>query len=195
MDGRYDRATNSRWRKHRNANSFFGAGTGVNNTTGESNSFIGIGAGRNNTTGHENSYLGASTGLGNQTGNSNTFIGSYADFSSRHGEYNRKQPTSYFGAYSELSPNISNDTAIGWRALVTQSNSLVLGSSSDANFGVDTNVGIGTTAPKTKLHVRRGKIYIEANGQGMVMKAPNGSCFELTVSDAGTLTTTGIACP
>jgi len=99
------------------------------------------------------------------------------------------------GAYSKLSPNISNAAAIGWRAMVTQSNSLVLGSISGVNFGTDTNVGIGTTAPKTKLHLSRGRLYVDAFGQGVILKSAGGSCFEVTVSDAGALTFAAIACP
>ena len=57
------------------------------------------------------------------------------------------------------------------------------------------NVGIGTTAPRAKLHLANGKIFVEANGQGVILKSPSGACFELTVTDAGALTTTAIACP
>lgn len=61
--------------------------------------------------------------------------------------------------------------------------------------GTNTNVGIGTTSPKTKLHLKSGKIYVEANGQGVVLKSPGGACVELTVTDAGSLTTAAVACP
>lgn len=70
---------------------------------------------------------------------------------------------------------------------MTQSNSLALGS-------VNVSVGIGTSAPKAKLHVL-GKVYVEANGQGVILKAPNGACFELRVTNAGALTTVAITCP
>lgn len=83
----------------------------------------------------------------------------------------------------------------GSRAQVTQSNSLVLGGISGVNGGTNTNVGSGTTAPKTRLHVAGGKVSVEANGQGVILKAPGGVCFELTVTDAGALTTTVVACP
>jgi hypothetical protein len=63
------------------------------------------------------------------------------------------------------------------------------------NSARDTSVGIGTTAPKAKLHVARGKIYVEASGQGVILKSPGGSCFEMTVTDAGALTTAAVACP
>jgi len=47
----------------------------------------------------------------------------------------------------------------------------------------------------TGLAATNGKIYIEANGQGVILKSPNGSCFEMTVADSGALTTAPAACP
>ncbi|HET6647015.1 MAG TPA: hypothetical protein VFH01_06780 [Pyrinomonadaceae bacterium] len=72
----------------------------------------------------------------------------------------------------------------------------MLGSINGVNFSsADTNVGIGTPAPKTKFHLKGGKIYVEANGQGVILKSPSGACFELTVTNDGALTTTVVACP
>jgi len=86
---------------------------------------------------------------------------------------------------------VSNATAIGAGAVVTQSDSLVLG-----RVGASApDVGIGTTAPKTKLHLVGGQLYVEANGQGVILKAPGGACFELTVTNTGALATVAIACP
>ena len=80
--------------------------------------------------------------------------------------------------------------------MVLQSNSLVLGSIAGFNgAAVDTNVGIGVTAPKTKLHILNGKIYIEANGQGVILRSPGGACFELTVTNAGALAIAAVTCP
>jgi hypothetical protein len=79
--------------------------------------------------------------------------------------------------------------------MATQSNSLVLGSISGVNFVTDTNVGIGTAAPKTKFHLKRGRIFIESNGQGLILKSQGGSCFELTVSDLGALIILPTLCP
>jgi hypothetical protein len=74
----------------------------------------------------------------NGTGTNNTAIGFRADVESG---------------------DLNNATAIGARAFVSQSNSLVLGSMSGVNgctadnVCADTNVGIGTTAPHAKLHI------------------------------------------
>ncbi|MCA1633429.1 MAG: hypothetical protein LC802_06845, partial [Acidobacteria bacterium] len=117
-------------------NLFAGAGAGQN--TGGfgvvSNSFFGFNAGSANTSGTGNAFFGTAAGDTNQTGTFNTIIGTGADVG----------PT-----------NLTNATAIGQRALVTQSNSLVLGSINGQNGATtDTSVGIGTTAPSARLHVR-----------------------------------------
>jgi len=52
------------------------------------------------------------------------------------------------------------------------------------------NVGIGTTGPAYKLDVN-GTIRT----QGVILTSPNGTCYRLTVSDAGALNTTSITCP
>lgn len=98
------------------------------------NLLVGAGAGQANTIGATaNSFFGSNAGLSNTTGVSNTIIGSSANVGSN---------------------NLSNATAIGTRAVVSQSNSLVLGSVNGVN-GVtwNTNVGIGTTAPIASLHI------------------------------------------
>jgi hypothetical protein len=113
----------------------------------------------------ENSFFGIGAGASNTAENSNTYI----------------------GAHSDGAAGITNATALGANARVTQSNSLVLGNNS--------SVGIGTTAPREKLHVSGGRLFIDANNQGVVLRSPNGACFELKVSDAGGLVVTAIACP
>jgi hypothetical protein len=115
------------------SNSFFGVGAG-GNTTGNSNSFFGLGAGGANTTGINNAFVGTSAGVGNTTGSNNTIIGTFADVATG---------------------NLSNATAIGGGALVSRSNSLVLGN------GV--NVGIGASAPLYALHVVGENVRVENN--------------------------------
>jgi hypothetical protein len=112
----------------------------------------GIQAGSTNVTGNDNVVVGLNAAAGNTMGSNNTIIGANANVGAN---------------------NLTNATAVGYRAQVSQSNSLVLGSIAGVNFtDVDTNVGIGTPAPKTRLHVKSGKIYVEANGQGVVLKSP-----------------------
>jgi len=102
------------------------------------NSFFGTSAGYQNISGANNTFVGYSSGTSNTVESNNTFIGA--------------------GAYG--AGGISNATPLGYQATVSLSNSVVLG-----NGGV--NLGIGVSAPKMKLHIAGGKLYLEANGQGV----------------------------
>jgi hypothetical protein len=108
------------------------------------NMFFGIGTGSFEA-GRGNTVLGFSAGTDlSAESRENTFVGYEAAFLNPvHGSHN-----TLLGANTRIgSPDpISNATAIGDGASVSQSNSLVLG-----NGGV--NVGIGVTAPQFKLHV------------------------------------------
>ena len=131
-------------------NSFFGQAAGLHNTTGQFNAFFGENAGTNNVFGNSNSYFGFLAGT-NSTGDNNTFVGTNAD------SFGGDRDT-LLGANSRIltGPIFSplNATAIGANAQVDTSNSLVLGSINGVNSATaDTNVGIGTTAPATRLHV------------------------------------------
>jgi hypothetical protein len=111
----------------------YGGTSGVDNT-GENNTFLGLQAGYKNTTGNENAFLGFGAGYSNTTGFGNSF----------------------FGAWTDGAASVTNATAIGYRARVNQSNSLVLGSIAGVNNAtVSVDVGIGTTAPLAPLHVSR----------------------------------------
>jgi hypothetical protein len=163
-------------------NTFAGVGRGQSNTTGNSNSFFGTAAGINNTTGNSNAFFGGGAGRLNTTGANNTLIGPQSGVSNTIESEN-----AFIGAFANGAPGITNASAIGANAQVTQSNSLALGRSY-------VSVGIGTTAPKAKLHVV-GKVYVEARGQGVILMSPGGKCFELTVTDSGALTTAPVTCP
>ena len=121
-------------------NAFFGTSSGMLNTQ-DDNSFFGSNSGLNSTTGSGNSFFGRSAGNNNTAGSLNSAFGAFAHFGS--------------GV-------LNNATAIGARARVSQSNSLVLGSILNVNgctpeISCDSvNVGIGTTAPARRLHVANG---------------------------------------
>ncbi len=57
------------------------------------------------------------------------------------------------------------------------------------------NLGIGTTAPAAKLQVSGGDTYVSTVGNGVILRSPNGSCFRVTVTDAGALATASVTCP
>ena len=130
-------------------NTFIGTSTAAFNTTGFQNTFVGELSGYANTTGSRNSYLGRASGFNSTTGEYNTYVGHESGINDITGSFNtfvgeRSGPTS--GA-----TNLQYATAIGRMAQVSCDNCLVLGRAS-----VQTNVGIGTTSPATKLHVVAG---------------------------------------
>jgi hypothetical protein len=93
------------------ANSFFGQGAGVSNTTGGGNTFVGRDAAFFNLTGSRNIVIGTGTGHANTSGNDLTLVGTFANV----------------GA-----DGLSFATALGAGAVVTSSNSVVLGRPADA---------------------------------------------------------------
>ena len=139
-------------------NAFFGHQAGGANSIGNSNAFFGTFAGTATTTGSGNSFFGRNAGSANVTGSNNTFIGNDSNFFSPN-------PTginnTLLGAFTQIGQGVNFSTAIGEGAQVTQSNSLVLGRS-------DVKVGIGTTAPETKLHIKGDSegIRIQGNAVG-----------------------------
>jgi hypothetical protein len=104
--------------------------------TGGSNTALGYAGLLNNTTGAYNTGLGNNAGgpvdASNLTGSANTAVGAFAQLSTG---------------------SLSNATAIGAYAEVSESNAMVLGGISGVNGGTNTNVGIGTTAPTHALEV------------------------------------------
>jgi trimeric autotransporter adhesin len=116
--------------------SAFGAEALENNTTGGSNTAVGVGALRANVSGSYSVAVGNGAGA-TSLGFSNTFLGYVADTDAANA-------------------TIHNATAVGASARVTQSDSLVLGSSA-------VSVGIGTSAPNTKLQVV-GNIRVGTSG-------------------------------
>ena len=62
------------------------------------------------------------------------------------------------------------------------------------NMEIFGNVGLGTSVPKAKLHVTGGNIFI-ANPNSLIITAPNGSCWFITVSNTGALGAISTTCP
>ena len=148
------------------SNSFFGYRAGVNNTGGFSNAFFGWEAGRNNSMGTGNSFFGIAAGEFNTTGSSNSFIGSSSGFITGPGGGDKNTT---LGADATVNSGLSNATAIGAGAYAIQNNTLVLGSINGSGRGTaDTNVGIGTTQPLARLHIRvgSGNILMGSTGCG-----------------------------
>ena len=175
-----------------NANSFFGRYAGFKTTVGNSNSIFGESSGYSNTAGSFNAYFGKEAGYNSTTGTYNTFIGKGAGITNTVESNN-----TFLGSSADGAAGVNNSVAVGYRAQVTQSNSLVLGGINGVNEStVDINVGIGTTAPQTRLQVNNGDIYVGSPGQGIILKSPDATkCIKLTVDDFGSLNTTLLPCP
>ena len=61
----------------------------------------------------------------------------------------------------------------------------------ELGYNRDVKLEIGSTYSK----FRNSKPYIEGSGNGIVLVAPDGGCWELTVSNAGSAVFTSITCP
>lgn len=57
------------------------------------------------------------------------------------------------------------------------------------------NIGVGTSAPKSKIHVTNGDVYIDNASKGVIMKSPDGTCWRMTVDNAGAPVFTTVVCP
>ncbi len=112
------------------ANTADGAFSLISETTGTANTGIGYDSVRNTATGSYNAGLGYGAVLSNTTGSYNTGIG-------------------YLAGPASGSTALSNTTAIGANATVTQSNSLVLGNTTTTPGAKFVNVGIGTSTPRS----------------------------------------------
>src|SRR6185369_7635873 len=103
-------------------------------------------------TGSSNSFFGDSAGNSNTNGADNTFIGYNANFDIPTPTGNKNI---LLGALSKITSGSNNATAIGFRALAEQSDSMALGAITGFNSGTDTKVGIGTITPGAVLDVQR----------------------------------------
>jgi hypothetical protein len=200
-------------------NVFIGSLAGEFNATGSNNTFVGPLAGAGNNTGGANAFFGASAGFSNKTGQGNAFIGPASGGNNLHGSFNtylgngagsqsfeaRNCTMVGVGAnFADINnSNLDFATAIGAFARVNASDTIVIGKAAGTYDAVarpaDTvqipgalSVGGALGANTVKAN---GKIYVEASGQGVILKSPSGACFELTVTNAGALMTTAMTCP
>lgn len=125
------------------SNVMLGTNAGGSNTSGTGNFFLGDNSGGNNTTGGYNVYIGVNSGNGSGVnGNNNIAIGFESGYANVNGSNN-----SFIGFRANAgASDLSNAMAIGSNAVVSQSNSLVLGAP-----GV--KVGIGVSRPQYALTV------------------------------------------
>jgi hypothetical protein len=139
-------------------NTFFGNTAGLDITSGSNNCFFGNNAGNFVTTASDNTLIGTGTGL-NVGGNENTFVGSSIGTATMTGSDNTLLG---FGA-NMASSALSDATAIGYNATVSNSHEMVFGSGSVTHWGfgmdatgthiVDINTGGGTDAWMSNIGV------------------------------------------
>lgn len=132
-------------------NAAYGSSSLLLNTTGSYNTANGGYSLHQNTTGSGNTALGNSSLYYNTTGNENVSIGEDALGNNTTGNYNTA-----LGTFANVSSgNLTNATAIGYKAMAGASNTLVLGSINGVNnANADVNVGIGTTNPTGRFHIK-----------------------------------------
>jgi trimeric autotransporter adhesin len=127
------------------ATSLFQLQDGTNNTA------IGESALTDNQHGSAN-FAGGYFALSQATGNGNTAVGYLADLGVTSGSYNTA--LGYYANVGSTSGTISNSTAIGNNATMTESDAIVLGNSTLIDgITPPPNVGIGTPAPRSTLEV------------------------------------------
>ena len=125
------------------------------NSTGQVNVAAGDGALVNNVSGSYNTASGADALYSNSKGSNNTASGIEALFYNTTGTLNTA-----LGAVAGpdvASTNLSDSTAIGANATVSESNALVLGQTTAGSPGARwVNVGIGTAVPRSVLEANVG---------------------------------------
>jgi hypothetical protein len=156
-------------------NAFFGASAGAANTSGSSNAFFGDRSGQSNSAGTNNSFFGRSSG-GSSNGSKNAFFGDSAGGSNVTGSENSSLGAGAGPAVDR--PGLFNSTAIGARAIVSADNAIVLGSIAGTNGATtNTNVGIGVTAPTSRLHI------VGTGTQRATISSTTNAGFQLALSN------------
>jgi len=130
-----------------NLNTATGVATLPANTTGSDNTAEGWSALKHNTTGDDNTASGYGALANTTTGGGNMAAGMLALYHNVSGSLNTA--LGYLAGPDVGSPNLTNATAIGYGAVVSQSNSLILG-------GPGVKVGIGTATPANVFTIAQG---------------------------------------
>lgn len=57
------------------------------------------------------------------------------------------------------------------------------------------SLGLGISAPRAKVDIADGDVYIANSSNGIIMKSPDGTCARGTLTNSETLAFTSVACP
>ena len=128
------------------------------NTTGTENTASGYAALASNTTGEVNDAHGFESLYSNTTGNANVAMGWGSLYFNVTGSGNTALGVN--AGPDSLSTNLTNSTAIGYHAVVSESNALVLGGT--GTYAV--KVGIGTATPSNVFTIAQGAGQAMADG-------------------------------
>jgi trimeric autotransporter adhesin len=139
-------------------NSALGAGALRYNNTGNNNTAVGVTALPQNMGGSYNSAVGFGSLVSNTSGNENVAIGYQSGQNNATGSFN-----TFLGTYAQANADgLQFATGIGYGAIVSASNSMVLGGT-----GIEAvKVGIGTPAPRSLLDM------VSATASSATLPAP-----------------------
>jgi hypothetical protein len=148
-------------------NLFAGDKSGYSNSSGGENVFLGSSSGYLNNTGNQNVFIGFNTGYNNQDGKFNTFIGAGAGYTHASGDRNVFIGSGSGGNLIAQSNRlyIENSAADLNSALIYgefDNNYLRLNANTDI-FG---RLGVGRTAPATRLDVLGGNWSVAGASEG-----------------------------
>ncbi len=162
----------------------------LNNTTGSNNTAVGY-ALFGNTTGSNNAGVGVNTLINNTTGAFNSALGSFAGQVLDGTPGTGLNDTGLGAGTAFGTGSLSNATAVGSNAEVTESNAIVLGAITGVNGGTSVNVGIGTTAPQYPLDVHgagnfAGGLILPATGNSSTSGSPSNPLDLMASASNGT---------
>ena len=85
---------------------------------------------------------------------------------------------------------IADSTAGSIRFYTTEDQDMV---SERVRITPEGNIGVGTTRPETRVHVKDGDIFVEDAGRGIILTSPGGTNFRITVDDGGIIHSTEVS--
>jgi hypothetical protein len=155
-------------------NLFAGSLAGQANTAGLSNSFVGFASGFSNIDGHNNAFFGKTAGFSNSIGRFNAFFGSSAGQSNVTGNNNTA-----VGALADVGgPDLSFATAIGAGAVVSSSNTVVIGRSEDTVKIPGTVITTGSVSRHDPQLIATLRWDLAGQREFAVGSAPRGVAFD-----------------
>ncbi len=132
------------------SNCMYGLNSGVSTTTGSNNCMYGVNSGNQSQTGNGNSFFGRNSGFGNTTGNNNIAIGLNAGAINQTG--NNNVIIGHLANMLAAQTNLSNAVAIGFQAVVSDNNKMILGNN-NINVGIGLSGSAVGNGPQKKLEI------------------------------------------